>query len=133
MASPGVLRSSVLDTATLPAIRCGKRSNTLVIWAIVLKIMETIDISKLDKAEVLAALYNASKPQGLGILHFTPEPMTRTEAAELLKTAKYFDYLKGRVMKVKIEDQLKVWLYDRDNGNGAAAAALAPLQQALSA
>jgi hypothetical protein len=31
-----------------------------------------IDISKLDKAAVLAALYNNSKPQGLGFLQATP-------------------------------------------------------------
>lgn len=89
--------------------------------------METIDISKLDKAEVLVALYNASRPQGLGFIHFTSQPMTRDEAAQLLERAKYFDYLKGRVMKVMIEDQLDPCLYDRDNGKGAAAAAIAPL------
>jgi len=92
---------------------------------------DTIDISKLDKAEVLAALYNASRPQGIGIVHFTPQPMTRDEAAALLKDVNDFDYLRGRVMKVVIEDELYARLYDRDNGQGAAAAALAPLQQAL--
>jgi len=29
--------------------------------------MSEIDISKMNKPEVLAALYNASKPQGIGI------------------------------------------------------------------
>lgn len=79
-----------------------------------------IDISDLDKAEVLAELYNASKPLGLGFLHYDPEPMSVEEASELLKKTTYFDYLKGRVMKVKIEDQFDPWLYDRDNGTGAA-------------
>lgn len=38
----------------------------------------------------------------------------------------YFDYLKGRVMKVSISgDSLDPRLYDRDNGQGAAARALA--------
>ena len=30
-----------------------------------------VDIKGLNKAEVLAALYNNSKPLGLGFLHFT--------------------------------------------------------------
>ena len=37
---------------------------------------EKIDISGLDKADVLAALYNNSRPLGLGFLHATPEDMT---------------------------------------------------------
>ena len=40
-----------------------------------------IDISGLDKADVLAALYNAAQPRGLGHLQFDPEPMTREKAA----------------------------------------------------
>ena len=37
----------------------------------------------------------------------------------------YFDYLNGRVMKIDLsEDMLDPWLYDRDNGEGAAARAL---------
>jgi len=39
-----------------------------------------INLAEYNKAEVLAALYNCSKPQGLGFLHFNPEPMTRDEA-----------------------------------------------------
>lgn len=49
------------------------------------------------------------------------EPMTKEQAAEELKETHYFDYLHGRVIKVKIEgDQLNPRLYDRDNGEGAA-------------
>jgi hypothetical protein len=82
-----------------------------------------IDISGLDKAEVLAALYNAASPQGLGHLHFNPVPMTTEEARSLLaeRVKPYFDYLHGRVMKVDLSsNELKPWLYDRDNGPGAA-------------
>ena len=103
--------------------------------------METIDLKGLDKAAVLAALYNAAKPQGLGFLHFDPAPMTVPEASILLadRQAKlkefnstggnldeiYFDYLKGRVMKVDLSgDELIFWLYDRDNGEGAAQRAI---------
>lgn len=87
-----------------------------------------IDISKLDKAEVLAALYNASHPQGLGFLHFDPKPMTRDEAVELLTKSTYFDYVKGRVLKVRLDrDTFDPCLYDRDNYQGAAEDALMEL------
>lgn len=64
----------------------------------------TIDISKHNKADVLRVLYDAAKPQGMGILHYQSAPMTRDEADELLQQMNYFDYVKGRVMKVKIDD-----------------------------
>jgi hypothetical protein len=93
----------------------------------------TIDISKFDKAEVLAALYNASKQQGMGFLNPRGrEPLTKEEAANLLKEGTYFDYLAGRVMKVELGgDSLDPWLYDRDNGPGAAASALEKLAKAI--
>lgn len=52
--------------------------------------------------------------------------MSTDEAQELLDSGQtYFDYLKGRVMKVDLSgDKLNPFLYDRDNGQGAAAAAL---------
>ncbi len=96
-----------------------------------------INISKLDKAEVLAALYNASKQQGMGFLHARGrEPMNAAQAAEEIESMKpygsYFDYLHGRVMKVDIGgDHLDPRLYDRDNGEGAAARALQTLIKQL--
>ena len=59
-----------------------------------------IDLTGLDKAEVLAALYNASRPLGMGFIHYDPAPMGKEEAAEYLEGGTYFDYLKGRVMKI---------------------------------
>lgn len=90
-----------------------------------------VDIKGLNKAEVLAALYNNSKPQGLGFLHFDAKDMTVAEAEEILKQTTDFDYLKGRVMKVNLssDDGFKEWLYDRDNGNGAAERAIAELRR----
>jgi hypothetical protein len=88
--------------------------------------MTDIDISGLDKVDVLRKLYDAAKPLGLDILHFDPAPMTEEEARSLLDQYNYFDYVHGRVMRVEIEgDSLDPRLYDRDNGPGAAAAALA--------
>ena len=89
-----------------------------------------IDISKLNKGEVLAALYNSSKPQGLGFLHYTPTGMTKEQAEKLLETQTYFDYLMGRVMKVDLsKDSFNPVGYDRDNGKGAAEGALHHLLQ----
>ena len=83
---------------------------------------ETISLEGLDKAEVLAALYNASKPLGMGFMHYDSSQMTKEEAQECIeKFGPYFDYLKGRVMKIDLSsDDLQVGLYDRDNGQGAA-------------
>lgn len=82
----------------------------------------TILIAGIDKSALLAGLYNASKPQGLGFLHFLPEDMTVEEAQGHLDAGQtYFDYLNGRVMKVEIGgDYLDPWGYDRDNSEGAA-------------
>lgn len=105
-----------------------------------------ISLAGLDKGAVLAALYNASKPLGMGFLHFTPADMTVEEARKHLVCGDdheqafpgfrsgdrhYFDYLNGRVMKVDLSgDELDPRLYDRDNGKGAAERAIAPLRTA---
>jgi hypothetical protein len=80
----------------------------------------------MTNAEKLARLYNRARPQGLGFLQATPEPMTTAEAQALLdKGRTYFDYLQGRVMKIDpTREPLDTRLYDRDNGFGAAEDAL---------
>lgn len=85
-----------------------------------------LDITGISKAKILACLYNNSRPLGMGFLHFDPAPMTEAEAEALLKEHTYFDYLKGRVMKLGFDKPytLNVGLYDRDNGPGAAKRAL---------
>jgi hypothetical protein len=88
-----------------------------------------IDISDLDRAAVLATLYNAAKPQGLGFMHYDPSPMTLEEAQGLLPL-KRFDYLKGRVLRVDLSgDQIHPAGYDRDNGPGAARRAIDSLRR----
>lgn len=84
-----------------------------------------ISLNGKDKVDVLIALYDNSKPQGMGILHYDPTPMRRSEAESLLEKSTYFDYLKGRVMKVDLSgDSFDPSMYDRDNGQGAAEHAL---------
>lgn len=108
-----------------------------------------IDIKGLDKAEVLACLYNHSQPIGAGYLQYDPEPMTKEQAHEIIYNRgddthamfggeirrNYgpgtfnFDYLKGRVMKVDLSgDEFDESLYDRDLGKGAAARAIQSLR-----
>lgn len=107
---------------------------------------EPISLEGLDKAEVLMALYDAARPQGMGFLRYIPGPMPREEAERLVRTPEddvcdaatremfrrkdlYFDYIHGRVMKVNLSgDSLDPIFYDRDNGPGAAAAAIARLR-----
>lgn len=79
----------------------------------------------LTKKAVLAALYNSARPFGLGILLYDPKPMTEEDAQEILdsSTSRYFDYLKGRLMKVDLSDdnEFDERLFDRDYGPGSAA------------
>lgn len=80
-------------------------------------------IKIVNKAQVLAALYNNAKVQGIGFLHADDKPMTENEAVSLLLSSddKYFDYVKGRVMKIDLSgDEIDTRLYNRDNGEGAA-------------
>lgn len=85
-----------------------------------------IKIAELNKADVLAALYNRARAQGMGFLQYDPTPMTREQAQEILDAGHTrFDYIKGRVMKVSLSgDEFDPWGFDRDNGQGAAQEAL---------
>lgn len=111
-----------------------------------------VDISGLDKAELLAALYNRSHQQGAGFLHAAGQRDMTVEQARAIIDSKAeadpnvfpwdaqdakklkFDYLHGRVMKVNLSgDVLRVWGYDRDVGQGAAAEVVASLRAKQSA
>ena len=89
----------------------------------------SIDLTKMNKAEVLAALYNRSHVQGLGFLQAEPGKMNVEEAEELLKETSYFDYLKGKVMKIRLNSNtLTTWGYNRDCGERAAEGILSGLE-----
>ena len=93
--------------------------------------MRTMDITGLSKAAVLAALYNASRPQRMGFLHYDPTPMIEAQAQQILdRGATYFDYLQGRVMKIDLAgNEIETWLYNRDNGPNAAENAVEALRR----
>lgn len=107
---------------------------------------DTIDISGLDKAAVLAALHNATHAIGMGRLHDIGRPMTVDEARVIIgqgddhreldnitkRPALYFDYVQGRPLKVNIGgDSFDPWLFDRDAGQGAARRAIDALRSSV--
>ena len=85
-----------------------------------------MDREGISDVQVLVALYNASRPLGMGFLQVTSGDMSVEEAETIYKAMPermgrhYFDYLRGRVMKVDVSDHpLDLRLYDRDNGSGS--------------
>lgn len=90
--------------------------------------MSTVHLhGKLSRAEALAALFNAAKPQGLGNLQYNASHvMDELEAEMILTKGDYVDYLEGRVIKTKFDSDIEIdtTLYDRDNGEDAGAAAI---------
>lgn len=101
-----------------------------------------INIKGLNKAEVLACLFNNSKIQGFNAqmvqfgLMQPPKDMTIEEAQKELYAKSgqryiYFDYLNGKVMKIDLtsDDEFEESSYDRDNGEGAAQKAINSLRK----
>lgn len=93
-----------------------------------------MNIVGLDKAAVLAALYNRARPVGLGFLEYKPAQMTVREARQLLDSGQtYFDSLNGRGMKIDLsgelwgDDEVGVLSYNGYNGDNAAEKAIAEL------
>lgn len=83
--------------------------------------MSLVNIKGIDKVELLAALFNASRAQGAGLFAPHTQAMTKEEAQSLKPESTYFDYIRGRVMKIYLgDDECDTRLYDRDNGPGAA-------------
>ena len=94
---------------------------------------DTVNTEGIDRAELLAALFNAALPgHNMALLAYDaqPEQMTPTEAQELLDSGRdYFDYHRGRVLKIDVtKDELHPQNYDRDNGEGAVAQVVASLR-----
>jgi hypothetical protein len=111
----------------------------------------SVDISGLDKAAVLAVLYNAAAPHRMGFLQteHAPEVMTIEEARQVIEVRGHdhmalfrsiglarqgpvlsFSYVFGRPLKANIAgDSLRTASYDRYHGEGAAASAIAELRR----
>src|SRR5438552_1479060 len=88
--------------------------------------MTDVSYKGLDEATVLARLYNAQAPLGLGMLQYSPEPMTKEQAQKHLdylveNHLNYrFDYLRGRPLKVFFNSGVieRADLYDRNSFPG---------------
>ena len=91
-----------------------------------------IDIKGLSKAQVLHALWHASKAQGLSFLGLSGGSFTLEDAQEVVdnQPCLYFDYVAGHVIKCDLsKDEFDERLFDRDNGDGAAATAIENLRK----
>ena len=90
-----------------------------------------MNIAGLNKAAVLAALYNgAAEPKGWGRMYWELTPMTGAEAASWLGSngSGLAQSIKGRGLNVDLSgDVLDISGYDAENGPGAAARALSSL------
>lgn len=100
-----------------------------------------VNIQGLNKADVLAALYNHTRPVGMGFLQAAngPNVMDRAYAEHLLANGQdatgdypasfsrrrdvYFDYVHGRCLKVDLssDTEFNPWGFDRDNGGDGTA------------
>lgn len=95
--------------------------------------MKELDISGIDKAELLAALHNNTRALGMGRIHDLKRDLTVEEGRNILRSKEeqlsklhnftgemHFDYLQGRPLKVTFKDATLrgVELYDRDAGAG---------------
>lgn len=73
------------------------------------------DFTGYDPIEVFRLIYENSKPLGLGIFHFDPTPLSYEEAVKIYDEHKpsflYFDYVKGRCLKVDFSTFPKLDLY----------------------
>ncbi len=78
-----------------------------------------IDITGVDLKLFIKKVYDLSKPQGLGFLHYTEGSLMDEDIDNILKHANYndvilsMDYIKGRACKMvvfKIDD--KMWIHD---------------------
>jgi hypothetical protein len=107
---------------------------------------DRVNIAGIDKGELLAELFNNSRPFGMGFLQAGrgPDVMTADQGRDLIaKTLNrefghdsammfgpllgdlHFDYLFGRPLKVNLTgDEVDPWGYDRDNGGPGTLAAI---------
>lgn len=90
--------------------------------------MAEIDISGVDKVELLKAMWTAQKPAAFFSLYRVKAPGFDDEAAEDA-TKKYIDYFSGRAIKSDLSgDTVNPFGYDRDAGQGTLAKIISSLK-----
>jgi hypothetical protein len=63
-----------------------------------------IDVTKVDMVLFVKRVYELSRPQGMGFLHYTTDPLTDEEAKGLIQPSGRvsMDYVKGRSCKMVV-------------------------------
>jgi hypothetical protein len=88
-----------------------------------------INVDGIDPARLLKALYDGTRPQGMGVLHAVPGGCSIELAREQLAHDSYVDYFLGRPIKVDFgNDEVRPFCYDRDAGEGRFAAIVEALR-----
>lgn len=79
-----------------------------------------VDITGINKVELLRALWNNSTPAAYFTFTNTKPPEWNNERASTAIGSGFIDYFQGRIIKADLsKDQVNPSLYDRDNGRGA--------------
>lgn len=79
--------------------------------------MAKVSFENLEKAKVLAALYNGAKPSSTDIASYDPNPMSVSEAKQLTFNRNNFDYIKGRILLIIfVGNTFNSKLYNKHNG-----------------
>lgn len=93
-----------------------------------------IDITGLDKAEVLVALFNVAKPSEVELAFPLDNKLSLKEAKKIIHQnlkqwgGDRIDYIKGREIKVNLfRNEINVAIYNGRNGKNLAQTALQPL------
>ena len=84
--------------------------------------MSEIDITGIDKKQLLKELWKNSKTAGFFTMSGMPAPGCNDAEIDRVFSSQdcYADYLCGRVIKTSFKtNKLNPWGYDRDNGAGA--------------
>ena len=63
-----------------------------------------IDVTGVDMVELVKKAYELSRPQGLGMMHFTPDPLTDEQAKDFIQDNGeiHLDYVNGRACKFNV-------------------------------
>jgi hypothetical protein len=83
---------------------------------------EMVDVTGIDRKELLEALWNNAQPAAFYILQNIDPPPFKLESAMKTTHGTYVDYACGRCIKADVfrkEDVIDPRLYDRDHGEGA--------------
>lgn len=82
-----------------------------------------VNVAGLDRAAVLAALYNNSSAPGLAALHEGPDQITADQARERMAGGETgYNYFWGRYLKVEFEgDLMEGGFYDNFIGSAGSA------------